>query len=193
MTTALSASYFDGCTAGRRAARADLQHSSLSVVAPDGTHLAEWPYSEMVVVSRAGETIRYRCGEAEGRLETTDRALAAALAPADHQGPTRNLRATLAIGAGALLGLAALFLLIDRAPRLVAPVMPDVARNWLGRQVENSLLAGGRVCIDPEGTAALRSVLDRVAHGTALGDELSIKVVTLPHPTPWRCPAAGSW
>ena len=188
MTAALSASFFDGCTAERRAVQADLQHSSLSVVAPDGTHLAEWPYSEMAIVSRAGETVRYRCGEAEGRLETTDGALVAALARRIARRPTKILRATLAIGAGALLGLAALFLLIDRAPRLIAPVMPDVARNWLGLQVESSLLAGGRVCIDPEGTAALRSVLDRVAHGTALGDELSIKVVTLPQPNAMALP-----
>ena len=66
--------------------------------------------------------------------------------------------------------------------------MPDVARNWLGLQVESSLLAGRRVCIDPEGTAALRSVLDRVADGTALGDELSIKVVALPQPNAMALP-----
>jgi Zn-dependent protease with chaperone function len=180
MTPALTASFFDGRTAERRAVRADLQPSSLSVLAPDDTRLAEWPYSEMAVVSRAGETVRYRCGGAEGRLETTDGALVAALARRIARRPTKILRATLAIGAGVVLGLAAVFLLIDRAPRLIAPVMPDVARNWLGRQVESSLLAGRRVCIDLKGTEALRSVLDRVAHGTALDDELSIKAVALP-------------
>jgi beta-barrel assembly-enhancing protease len=184
MTSALSESFFDGRTAERHAVRAALQHSSLTILAPDGTPLAEWPYSQIVPVTRDGATVRYRCGEAEGRLETTDRALARQIA----RRPAKILRASLAIGAGALLGLAALFLLIDRAPRLIAPVMPDAGRNWLGLQVESSLLAGRRVCIDPEGMEALRSVLDRVAHGTALGDEFSIKVVALPQPNAMALP-----
>jgi Zn-dependent protease with chaperone function len=178
------ARFFDGERAVAHDVTPQLTEDALLLLAADGTALARWPLRRIVAVNEpdAGVTTLARKGE-PARLVVEDASLLQRLAAAGVRvGPGGVWRArhwAVLIG-GALAVLVGTVVLVDRAPRLAAPLVPAAWEDRLGGLVEAGLTQGQRVCTGADGQRALETLIARLRSAGGIASPVRIVVVDSP-------------
>lgn len=167
--------YSDGRTAATIQAGVRMSATALEIFPSRVTdEPIRWPYSSL----RAAQPIQRQCRDVlvsstvqEGAtLFITDEAFVANLArvaPALTARHTRMSHAMPWIIAACVAGLAVAGVwMLDLSPsRAIAELLPDRARNALGRQTIESMTHDRKVCTAPDGVAALDRLSQRLVRG----------------------------
>ncbi len=185
--------YLDGRSPIRRPATIRIMQSGLEIALEDGPTLW-WPYAEIQQTqgSYAGEQVRLERGQPlPEALVLNDHAFLTALhergpeaAGRFHNPAQRSLRLQLTIYAavGIILGAAALY--FWGIPAMATAVTPHVPIAWeeqLGRGIVDQLAPSPLRCDDPERTAIIDEIADRLL-ATAPDQPYRLRVIVVDNP-----------
>lgn len=178
------ARFSDGRTAATANAQVSLLPGGLSITAPGHEMPIIWSYGRLRTaqpLTRKSTDVLVVLADQEGpTLFVSGPAFVTALAGHaphlsagalrwSHARPWVTLAATLA-------GVAGLFWLVDFSPaRTAARMLPDSARQMLGKQVVSQMVGNRRICTSAEGRAALDKMAARLQ--TALPGRPTFKIV----------------
>lgn len=180
-----AATYSDGRTAVNYSGRVKLGPGGLTVSAPDLAKPVTWPYSSLrsarSVKSGAGEVLVTSTTDETATLYVCDPAFAAALARVAPQltrsGRVFSRARPWIVVLGIIAALVASLWIFNLSPAHgIARLMPERARQAMGRQAVQSMTKGRTMCEVPAGRAALDRLAERLATG-ADGRKFRIVVV----------------
>lgn len=167
--------YSDGRTAATRDVAVRLSATALEIhTSAVAQQPVRWPYSSLRAaqpIHRHSRDVLLSSSTEEGAtLFITGPAFVARLAKVAPSLTARHIRLSHAapwIAAAALIGLVALAVwALDLSPaRAIAELLPDRARNALGRQTIDSMTHDRKLCTAPDGVAALDRLAQRLVHG----------------------------
>jgi beta-barrel assembly-enhancing protease len=82
---------------------------------------------------------------------------------------------------GGFAALAVLgYLFLTLLPQQVAHIMPDTWRNSVGEQIEKSVVAGAKLCTNPQGISALGALVASISEGSSELPAIAVKVYDMP-------------
>ncbi len=175
------ARFFDGEVAVAQEVTPELVGDALLLQAADGTTLATWPIRGMVTMNGPDErgAVTFALERRPARLAISDPALLTALALSGVRVRQRVWRRWhwFALAGGTLAALVAAALLLDLAPRLLAPLIPIAWEARLGDLAEATLTSGHRICKNPEGQGALDALVSKLRQAGGIGSTVRIEVL----------------
>jgi Zn-dependent protease with chaperone function len=185
---------FDGLSAVGQAVEVALRLDVCDVRLLDGTVLASWAVTSLIRtdIDAPGDSATFRWRGGMERLAIADKALLAKMRAASADlGASRSggkRRRLLALLAGGTVGIAAIVLLIDRLPVLVAPFVPRAIERVWSDGMETTMVGNGRVCTAPLGTDALSLLMKKLSTAAGLPavpritviDAATVNAFTLP-------------
>jgi predicted Zn-dependent protease len=175
------ARFFDGERAVAWEVTPKLAGDVLLLQATDGTTMATWPIRGIVAVSAPDErgAVTFALDRQPARLVIADPTMLTALAHSGVRVRRHMWRVWhwFALAGGTLAVMVATALMLDLAPRLMAPLIPTAWEGHLGDLVEAALTSGHRVCKSLEGQRALDTLVGKLSQAGGIGPIVRIEVV----------------
>jgi len=180
---AVQASFFDGETAANHKVSVDVGATALRI-SGNSIHNATWSYSDLTVNQRVtpGTELRLSVRSDPGaRLVIPAGSASQRICEKAPQllGGFNLQRATRAAGWVAvtvLIVVGVLYGLLNLAPKTVAGMMPLEWREKLGIKTEKTVVRTAARCVNPTGQRALLRLAGKVASGTTMPPDFSIRV-----------------
>ena len=190
----MSATWFDGKSAARRAATVSLVADAL-VIFPEGQAPLRWPLDCLRWVNRpdsAGEA-RLACGDDAARLDIVDPVLVSALRrawPAIDRAAIRHERhgrtAVIALGGVAAIG-AAIYAAAAFLPALLAPLVPPEVERSIGEAAVRQIVGifgtlekrEARLCDGAAGQAAIDRLVARLVPDDEPAGRIAVTVANI--------------
>ena len=181
----MDAVFYDGVSARRRAVSIKITASSLDIH-EGGEWIASWPVGEIRQKDAPDGVLRLTCeGRADlARLDVADPVDQAAIRQHCHCLDTREERERTGrivfwSAATAVSIILCVVFLIPLLAEKLTPLIPVSYEQRIGKAVDNQLraLLRNKICEAPEGSAALRSLTDRLSKARGLDVPLDVAVL----------------
>lgn len=178
--------FSDGATASSHIVDVRISDGHLVIEGSDGSAVDRWPLMKLAAAeplrSNSVDALLSLRGQQDATVFVTGNAFVRALSrAAPHLGASaerwRNFLPWLAAAAGIVAVVLVVHFLELSPARYVASAIPDNVRTRLGSQIVSGMTGTRRVCVAPEGTAALNKLVARLAH--AVGSDTTFRVTVV--------------